>query len=260
MNIGELIQNEYVLRKSRNTNYSVRAFSRDLGLSPATVSLLIRGKMRLSVSRATQVAKALQFKDEEVQYFVDLARCSSKSSEERLQAESRLSQYDTRFNTMSVESFRHIADWASLPAIELIRMYGKKADPKFVANRLKISISHSRKLIQRLNTLGFVKNGHVQTKFLILPDGPADAASQNFHRKILQKAIRALKEDAVESRHFSCGVVRIRKQDLAWAAKEMRQFRRKLAVRLEMGEDHDAVFAISTQFFRLDSDRPDEGK
>lgn len=54
-----LLLNEFTARKLRRKSYSIRAFARDLDLSPSYLSLLIKGKRVLDVSRAFSICERL---------------------------------------------------------------------------------------------------------------------------------------------------------------------------------------------------------
>jgi plasmid maintenance system antidote protein VapI len=57
-------------RKARSTNYSLRAFSRDLDISVSHLSAIMSGKSKLSTLHACQIAVKLEFHTEKFYHFV----------------------------------------------------------------------------------------------------------------------------------------------------------------------------------------------
>lgn len=246
MKAYEIILQEYKTRRQRNPHYSRRSFARDLKLSPSTCSLLLRGKLGLSRSKAAFIAAMLNFKGDEAAFFVDLVQSeSARSSIVRQEAAARLSQYETRFNRFE-GPIGSLGDWFILPSLEIVRIYGVKADEKMISQKLDISLAQARKALKTIENLKLASKNYV-----IVSDGPTDLQIQQLHRDVLEKAIVSISGSKSE-RHVSTAVVRMRKSDLQWVAEEMKKFRRKIASKLEAGEGHDSVFAIAMPIFRLD--------
>lgn len=256
---SDIIKAEFEKKRTRNPVYSLRAFARDLNIGSSTASMLLRGQVGLSQKRAKEIAGRLGFSGEETLYFLDLIRAKrAKREKARNEALLNLRQYNTRFNCVDNATFHHFSKWYALPLMELIRMFGPAANAAFLARKLKISQEEIRKALRSFRAHKILRRtkGHdeVTEEFISLPDGQPDTLVRQFHVDILEKAKLAATSDPNSERNIACAIVRMRKTDLAWAAQEMKVFRRKLAARLEQGDGHDAVYAIGTQLFRLDND------
>lgn len=55
-------------RSAANHNYSLRAYARDLGVSPGFLSDILRGKKHLSQENAKSIFTTLGFSDVEIEY------------------------------------------------------------------------------------------------------------------------------------------------------------------------------------------------
>lgn len=71
---------EFYRRLDRNDCYSLRAFSRDLGLRPAALSDIMNGRYGLSAASARKVASRLRFDDRKALFFVALVECRHSRS------------------------------------------------------------------------------------------------------------------------------------------------------------------------------------
>ena len=68
----KILSEEFRRRMKRNLNYSLRAFSRDLNISPSSLSKILRGKQGLSPSMARKICSILNFDENKSQLFCDL--------------------------------------------------------------------------------------------------------------------------------------------------------------------------------------------
>lgn len=66
----ELLVANLQMRKLRNANYSLRAFARDLEISPAQLSLVLNSQQRLSAQNACKIALHLELSKAEFYRFV----------------------------------------------------------------------------------------------------------------------------------------------------------------------------------------------
>ena len=69
--VRKMLNEEINLRKSRNPQYSLRAFARDLGVSPSTISEILNGHHLPSTNRALTIVARLAWEDEQRQKFLD---------------------------------------------------------------------------------------------------------------------------------------------------------------------------------------------
>ena len=77
-------------RRARRANYSLRAFARDLHLSPSTVSEILSGKVGLSPMKSRLVAKLLKLPSPHDEHFCDLISAKhARSDIERRSAQKR---------------------------------------------------------------------------------------------------------------------------------------------------------------------------
>lgn len=254
---AKIIETEFKKKQKRNSRYSLRAFARDLELSQSTVSLLMRGKTGLSKKKAQEVAVKLGFTGEDLNYFIDLvvADCAKHPSV-RKEAELRLNQHNSQFNLTDLEICRTLSSWYTIASLELIEIYGKQATEQFLAKTLNVSTAKIKKSIKNLHTLKIIDGHTILTDFIALPDGSADDFIYKFHSDMLGKAMKMANKKTKNKKeiNIATSVIKMRKSDYDWAIKEIRMLRRKLMAKLEDGTGHDAVFCLSTPFFRLDRD------
>ena len=250
---SDVLKQEFENKKKKNKGYSIRAFARDLRVSHGTISMLMAKKRGMSQKMALEITSRLGFTQEEAEYFCVLVLTECGRTEKiRNQARLRLPQYDTRFNNIDIDSYRWIADWQTQAVKELIQIHGTKAKADFIARRLSISKSEAQNSLDRLGRLGMIQGSKVIQDVISLPDGPPDTAVRMFQQDILSKGRLAITEQENDERNISSIIFRMKRSDLEWASKQIKNFRRKFAARLEQGSGQDSVYVLAMQLFRLD--------
>jgi uncharacterized protein (TIGR02147 family) len=76
----DILKEEFSQRRRRNPRYSLRAFARDLKLSPSMLCDVINGNHGLSRAGASKVAQALNLNPQESEFFCDLVDCTNARS------------------------------------------------------------------------------------------------------------------------------------------------------------------------------------
>lgn len=71
------LKSEFENRIEKNSKYSLRAFARDLMVSPQFLSHILSGKKHISVSTAVQISEKLNHSVIEASMFLDLILLSS---------------------------------------------------------------------------------------------------------------------------------------------------------------------------------------
>ena len=70
-----IIKEEFSKRVTRNSSYSLRAFARDLGVSPASLSCFLNQKKGISEKKATDIAGRLDLNLSKKEQFI-ISVCS----------------------------------------------------------------------------------------------------------------------------------------------------------------------------------------
>lgn len=254
----DLIKVEFENRISRNSHYSLRAFARDLGLTPQMLSAVLNGKKDLSVDSAVDVAGRLGLDPNKTQDLLDavvFAGCKTAQAKQVIQQRiDERHQTSNGFKPLTGEIFKAISGWYHFALLELTSTQGFKSDPRWIASRLGISVFEVKEAITRLISLELLEedSGTLKTtEFNVsaLSDVPA-AALREHARQILGKGIRALDEQDQKERDITSMTMAIDPALLPEAKKMILQFRRRLCKFLESG-NRSEVYVFSPSLFRL---------
>jgi uncharacterized protein (TIGR02147 family) len=246
-------------RVSKNSRYSLRAFARDLKISPQMLSFVLNGKKGLSAKASAEIADRLEMPPEEADYFSDLVSFAhARSASARKLAKRRIDDRSGSaqpYRRLDAEVFKMIADWHHYAILELTFVKGFKDDPKWVARRLGISAIEASQALGRLKALSLLvtdergalkkADSHVFASY-----GVPSAALRKLARQVLQKGIESIESQSIEERDFTNITMAVDPALLPEAKKMIAQFRRKLCAFLEQGSRTE-VYVFAPSLFRM---------
>ncbi len=244
-------------RKRVNPSYSLRAFARDLRMSPPRLSEVINGKKGLSIGAAIKISGALGHNESETDFFCDWVQCSdARSPEARRIAQIRMQKYNyvDEFESLKEDLFSLISDWYHYGILELTFVRGFRSNSAWIAKKLGISELEADEAIKRLLRMGLLKKEDdrfikVSKNYTTTFDVPS-VAIRKFNEQMLAKAVIALQTHAVDERDFSTITMATDPSKLVIAKEMIRKFRRNLSKELETG-DRSELYCFSAQLFRL---------
>ena len=218
-------------RKSRNQSYSLRAFARDLQMSPSSLSAILRGNQSLRENTAESIAQKLNFKFKEKAFLKDLILAESARNEKvREFARQRLktARKTQRYKPLKEDQFRVIADWYHGAIVELVTVRGFDPSPQWIASRLGIDIEEAKASLFLLEKLGLIKKAggtYVTNPYAYdaIIERPS-AAVRKFQRQVIAMSIASLFEDPGEEREVLSMIVAIPRAQLPEFRQEMRKF------------------------------------
>lgn len=255
---SQYLSRELEIRKKRRPLYSLRAFARDLSLSPSTLSDLLKDKTGLSVARAQKTSQMLGLKDEEQAHFVDLVQLKNTSVASRQQEilnriEWRLKSRDYK---LSNEDYSLIYDWHHFAILEMLDLKIKGINSNILAERLglkKIVVLNALKRLYKLNLIRpsgrFFATTSAKTQ---VGDQDVSLAIQKYHVQILNKSQQALKKQPLQNRNFQTAVFSVRKNDLQSLMRDMNEMTENLIRKYHVKPNKDLVYCLSQQLFSLE--------
>ncbi len=261
LNYRNFLKEEFDIRKERNSNYSLRAFARDLDMPASKLSEILRGLSGLSSSSATKLASKLQLNVEETEWFICAVEAQhARSKKERAKAKEWISSFShtQSFDELSLDRFKIISDWYHFALLELTEVEDFSSNEQWIARRLGIDQEIITLAIERLidfgllekDILGNLKQTHSN---LATPSGIPSRAIRKHHSQILSKAQDSLDHTEIEKRDFSSMLLVIDEDQVQEASKLIKEFRRNFDRLLnESCSNKKRVYALAVQFFPVD--------
>lgn len=243
------IKEDFSRRQRGNSAYSLRAYARDLGIPPSTLSQVLLGNRSLPLKNVDRVLKCIKLTAKERTLFFDsLSRKNLSIDQIQVRAE------DDRF-ILDESHYQVIAEWEHYAALTLFDCAGFKASVESIAEKLGVSRVRAEVVTQNLLRTGLLsqptsgKLARTHAKIRTTEDTSSQALAAS-HRENLQIGERKLREIDLMKRDFSALVVAIDPAKMPEAKAIIREFRRKMTSLLETGTRSE-VYQLAIQFYPL---------
>lgn len=233
----KLVRAKYEELRSQNPQFSRRAFSKRLGLSPGAMSEIFNGQRKVSQKLIQKIFARLGVNPQELNII---------SNEDSI---------DPMYLQLSMDQFSVISDWHHFAILNLMRTKGFKNDSHWIAKRLGLPHQSASSAIERLMRLGFIvkrKDGRWVRKAprFKTSDDITNSSVKSAHRQYMQKAKEALDCLSVAERDFTSLMIRMSPEQLPQAKKLIREFQDRFAAEIEL-KPQTEVFQMLIQLFPL---------
>lgn len=226
------LQQEFIRKTALNPKFSIRSFSRQLGLNSGSLSQILAGKRPVT-------SKLIQ------------------TLEPKLGLPPKFHLGD-QYNFIDDETITILTHWYHYAILELTLIKGFKSDVEWISKKLdvpKVEIGYAIERMLRAELLA-KKNGKlVKTqKFLSNFKGnQTSAAHKEYQRQLIQKALIAIDECPQEDKDITSITMPTNKEKLKEAKEKIKKFRRELSAFLEDCEG-DSVYQFTLQLFPITKD------
>lgn len=258
----------YETEKARRPTFSYRYFARRAGqASPNFLKLVMEGKRNLGKESVSAFALALDLDKEEASFFADLVAFNQATTQEeknRFFSRIAASRNFRKAGRIEGELFEYLSHW-HIPAVrELTAAKDFREDPKWIAARLRpsISVREATQALRVLLHLGLIRR---------LPDGRIERgepswttghevqsfAVVNYHQEMLTRAGEAMTTVPQAERDVSSLTVCIKASTVAEIKRRIHAFNEELLALCDADDEPEIVFQIGMQCFPL-SRRSDE--
>ncbi|MBI1859782.1 MAG: TIGR02147 family protein [Deltaproteobacteria bacterium] len=259
----QCLKEELARRIGDNPSYSMRAFARALKMPSGALSEVIQGRRRISYKLANRMTDALDLNiTDQRRFILSTAEASFSGTRKRFDPHfRRVIQNSTAAvssdTTLSLEHdlFQAIADWYHYAILELTHTQGFRSDSAWIATQLGISRPETQAAIERLIRLKLlsVKNGRLVKNQPLLRTSDRSLttpALRRRQRQILERSIRSLENDPIETRNHTAMTMAIDPTLLPKAKERIDQFQNDLCQFLEKGK-RKRVYELTVNLFPL---------
>ena len=241
-NYREYLLDSFKEKKGKNPHYSLRAFSRDLGISSTTLSDVLSGKRNFSKKNALLVSEKMAFSPN--QY--DAMMSSLKSHSLTVSDEQR------EYVQVKEDEFKLISNWYYMAILTLSKQKNVSASCSELALRLGITISQVKEALDALTRLNFinVKNNKLirTTESLKTTTDIPSYAIKEYHSQNLELIRNSLYEVPVELREISSVNLNIDPKKIKKAKMMIDKFTDEFADEMEKTKAKE-VYTLMLNFF-----------
>jgi uncharacterized protein (TIGR02147 family) len=242
---------EYELRKMRRSSYSLRAFARDLGINPITLTAVLNRRHGISRKVAEEIALNLGFDSERKQYFCDLVESAhARTSLEKAQARDRLKRFRGDLNEIVAEPTM-LSHWYYAAVLEIINNDGASAKASQIAERLGISEQQVTDSIKYLKKSGLIAKSGIRRHTKATSSVPSKTI-RDWHLQLLELSKKALERQPIEKRKYVSTVFAMEKSRVEEARKWLSRVHQEFLEEFVTSANADCVYTVAGQLFQLD--------
>lgn len=264
--IQKLLFTKLAELQAKNPAYSLRAFSKKLGVSPSTVSMVMGGSRAVSAKLARKLCDALlldpQSRSEALAHFPDRGhyrrqRMAAPGGRGADSVDAGGEVLGPNYLQLSADQFHLMSEWYYHGILSLIKTRGFRGEPAWIARRLGIGQPEAQTAIERLKRLGLLVEREDGTLRRSAPqyrttDDVADISLRKSHFQGLELARQSLEQDPIDRRDFTYLTLPMDPRLLGEAKERIRQFQDELDSYLESrGGELTEVYRLAVQLFPL---------
>lgn len=228
----------------------MRAYARDLGMNPSSLSQVLRGKRGIPLNKVGFVVDKLELDSKERTIFIE-SLYRSKTNIDNIKIDS----LDERFIIDSSYS-KVLAEWEHYAVLTLFNLTDFTVNSTTISERLGISFNRAEVVLSNLLNSKLVEEDETGTLRKTHPDlkTTEDIKSQALrksHLENLEIAKTKLDEIEVELRDFSATTVAVDLKQIPEAKTIIREFRQKMAALMRNGQNKTEVYQLAMQFYPL---------
>lgn len=242
----------------KNPSYSLRALAKQLQVSPATLSGVIRGKRNLSEETAYTIASKLGLEGPQHEYFcvlIQLGQTVDPQRKETYLNRLKILNPQLKIKDLSVDLFKTISDWYHSAILCLSEVENFNFVPSEIAKRLNISIFEAESAVERLERLELLTKGPngkylKNTDFLATSKIPNESL-RKFHRQAIQRAMDSLESQSPNEKLIGSETMAIDSDLIPKANELMEEFFSKMLLLASQSKSKNEVYHLGVQFFNF---------
>lgn len=233
--LNEIIQS----RRSKNPRYSLRAFARDLKISPARLSGLLNGYALPGKLVRDHIVGELNLEAKQRERFLYLV---GKYLQERKDSRAP--------HVLDDNELQLLPDWRHFAILNIMEIADFQSDSSWISNRLGLTEAEVKDSLEKLLQAGLAveEGGKLRPTYSNTSsshDIPSSAL-RHFHRQFLNIASKAMDEVPVDQRDITSLILAGDSLNLGKVKLLAKQFRKEACSILENGR-RDELYNISIQ-------------
>lgn len=241
-NFRDFVESEYWKRMDKNSNYSLRAYARDLDVDPSLLSKLLRGKRSFTENMIHHIGQKMELNEVELFPY-------KKSLLD-----------DPKWVRLDESEEDVLSHWSCFAIAELMKIKEFQSNSKWIAKRLNISTEQAEKSLESLKACGIV--GVDQRGKLNLREentissnlSKSSSLRRRLQEQYLDLAKKSILKDSYSSRHHSGLTVCIDKKMIPHIKTKTKVFFMEINKLAESSKSPEEVYQMSLSLFPLSGD------
>jgi uncharacterized protein (TIGR02147 family) len=194
--------------QASNPRYSLRAYSKKVGVHVGALTCIINGKRNVSRTLAERIAQRLMLDPQERSELLSLFPERRRYRKQDESDDGSSAENEARYLRFSASQYRVTAEWEHLAVMSLLNCADFQSDVEWIAARLGITEPRARQVVDRLidlELLNLNSDGKLSRskKNYRTSDDVADISIKRHHEQSFELAKESLHRDSVSCRDFT---------------------------------------------------------
>lgn len=242
--LRQIIETEFVARKSKNPGYSLRAYSKFLGVDAGSLSRFLKGERDFSFNKLKSLAYKIGLSEQQLEKaFVDV-----------------------KFGLIEAKHFSLLANWYYVAILECIALDDFQPNPHWIARQLNVSLPIINVAVNQLMRAGAIeitvkgewvnnfKNFTTQSN-----ENIDDLALRNHQKQLLSLAQQSIDFNAADKKSHTAFVTALDADLVPELKQEIKIFREKIANLIKKKSiKRDSLYCLQINFFE-EKEKENEG-
>jgi uncharacterized protein (TIGR02147 family) len=251
---------EFERRRKLYKTYSLRSFSKDLGLRPTALSDILNERYGLSGTMAHRLAARIGLNSSSSLYFVSLVEVvHGRSVALRRQAEKRIKSIHEKsgpFRVLDEHEYFLMLKWYYPAILHLIGLEAGRISNEEIAGRLSLKLSEVDLAIEKLKEKGYLleREGclYKKEKNLSAESNISNECIKNFHSQVLDIVKNRIRTAPVFEKKSISTIMSFKSDKINSARQDLNVMSDNFFEKYESEEDADSIYVLSMHFVRLD--------
>jgi uncharacterized protein (TIGR02147 family) len=257
----EFMKDFFTFMKSTKPFFSYQYFAEKAGFKAKSfVHKVIKGERALSQNSLFNIARVLNLKGKEIEFFEALVHFNDASTaQEREYYLDRMQQSEPKHDGVRLKKnqYEYFTKWYHSVVRELVTLVRFDSDYKILADAVvpAITVKQAKESVELLLGLGLIRKNdstglyeHCDT-YITTRDTVVKVAVNKYQREMMELALKAHLKEERDMRDFSTLTVGISQQGYERIRNELKQFRAHIGRMVAEDNPSDRVYQINFQIF-----------
>ncbi len=254
----ELLREHFIEKRRKNPSFSMRAFARQLGLTPGGLSRLLNGKLDLSVERSMEICAKLALDEKETENFLNLVqfkKAKSTAVKEKILRKIERANGAPMFD-LSVDHFKMISEWYPMAVLKIAGEPKMNRSPQAIAKKLGITTSEVNQAAERLKRLELIEEVkgelHRVPEQEVLAEFKVDNdAVKKYYLELLAKAQENIEKEKAITRSVAAKVLIFDDDQIEAVRKITDEYHQKLGELSSKSKKKEKVYQSFASVFEI---------
>ena len=261
----EALKAKFSERVATNSRYSLRAYARDLDISPSYLSQVLNGSRGLTAKSAASLFNRIGIPGSDQKIFtleIKKEHARTEKTRQLIQKQIDSSLQENHAHELTPEMFASMSNWFTLVIFQLFHLKDAPLHSRiqFTAYAEKKTglpkevIEHTITVLLELSLIKRAGKGlepHHTTVWTT--NGIPSSGIRQFHRQMIEQALNAIETQSLEERTLHSHQIPVLKSDVLQLNRDLLKFGNLILRKYGRAETRDAeiVYGLNLQLFKL---------